>query len=267
MEQRIAGAPCRPRVSAMRARRASPSTALLLAALGIYGVVVLRRAAAHPRAGDPHGARRRRGAVLGMVVRQGLTPVAVGIAVGRRRLVGGPRGCSGPCCSRSERPIPSPSSRSRCSWRSPRLRRLSARPPSRALADPVTALASASDDARNFRYAARSLRRARPSRGAVILTLAVCIGATTAVFSVVYARAVPAAAVRRSRPASALPRDVEGHAGSVSVGNWADVSGRTACSSISCRCQGRASTWPGSEHAGERHGSAGGSGLLRACSA
>ena len=76
---------------------------------------------------------------------------------------------------------------------------------------------------RTLRYAARSLRKSPTLTLAVVLTLAVCIGATTAVFSVVYAvlfRPLPFADPNRVL----LLREMwQGHAGSVSVGNWADV--------------------------------------------
>ena len=88
MEQRIA-ATARPRsaqsCSALRRARAAARRARHLRR------GVLRRAAADPRAGHPHGARRRQRAVLRMVVRQGMAPVdAVKEIVngGRRRLVG-----------------------------------------------------------------------------------------------------------------------------------------------------------------------------------
>jgi predicted permease len=75
----------------------------------------------------------------------------------------------------------------------------------------------------DLRYALRSLRRSPTLALAVVLTLAVCIGATTAVFSVVYAvlfRPLPFA------DAGALVSVREtwhDRRGSVSVGNWADL--------------------------------------------
>jgi len=75
----------------------------------------------------------------------------------------------------------------------------------------------------NLRHAARSLRKSPTLTLAVVLTLAVCIGATTAVFSVVYAvlfRPLPFAAP----DGVLLFREVwRGMPGSVSVGNWADT--------------------------------------------
>jgi putative ABC transport system permease protein len=75
----------------------------------------------------------------------------------------------------------------------------------------------------NLRYAARSLRKSPTLTVAVVLTLAVCIAATTAVFSVVYAvlfRPLPFA----DPDGVLLVREVwRGMPGSMSVGNWADV--------------------------------------------
>jgi len=75
----------------------------------------------------------------------------------------------------------------------------------------------------NLRHAARSLRKSPTLTLAVVLTLAVCIGATTAVFSVVYAvlfRPLPFA----DPDGVLLFREVwRGMHGSVSVGNWADT--------------------------------------------
>jgi putative ABC transport system permease protein len=75
----------------------------------------------------------------------------------------------------------------------------------------------------NLRYAARSLRKSPTLTLAVVLTLAVCIGATTAVFSVVYAvlfRPLPFA----DPGGVLLVREIwRGMPGSMSVGNWADV--------------------------------------------
>ncbi|HUR95396.1 MAG TPA: ABC transporter permease [Gemmatimonadales bacterium] len=74
-----------------------------------------------------------------------------------------------------------------------------------------------------LRYAVRSLRRSPTLVVAVVLTLAVCIGATTAVFSVVYAvlfRPLPFA----DPGGVLLVREVwRGNAGSMSAGNWADL--------------------------------------------
>ena len=76
----------------------------------------------------------------------------------------------------------------------------------------------------DIRFALRSLRRSPTLAIAVVLTLALCIGATTAVFSVVYTvlfRPLPFA----DPNGVVLVREVwKGrHAGSVSVGNWNDV--------------------------------------------
>jgi predicted permease len=75
----------------------------------------------------------------------------------------------------------------------------------------------------SLRFAARSLRKTPTLTVAVVLTLALCIGATTAVFSVVYAvlfRPLPFA-----DPAGVLLlREVwRGNPGSMSAGNWADA--------------------------------------------
>jgi putative ABC transport system permease protein len=75
----------------------------------------------------------------------------------------------------------------------------------------------------NVRLALRSLRKSPTLTGAVLLTLAVCIGATTAVFSVVYTvllRPLPFA----HPDEIVLVREMwKGMPGSVSVGNWADT--------------------------------------------
>jgi putative ABC transport system permease protein len=75
----------------------------------------------------------------------------------------------------------------------------------------------------NFRFALRSLRRSPVLTLSVVLTLALCIGATTAVFSVVYTvlfRPLPFA-----EPGGLLiVRELwRGNEGSMSVGNWADT--------------------------------------------
>ena len=75
----------------------------------------------------------------------------------------------------------------------------------------------------NLRFALRSLRKSPTLSVAVMLTLALCIGATTAVFSVVYAvlfRPLPYA----DPDGVLLFREMwKGRPGSVAVGNWADV--------------------------------------------
>ncbi|MGI9041536.1 MAG: ABC transporter permease, partial [Gemmatimonadales bacterium] len=75
----------------------------------------------------------------------------------------------------------------------------------------------------NLRFAFRSLRKSPLLTGAVVLTLALCIGATTAIFSVVHAvlfRPLPFAA-----PEGLLLvwETWQGEDGSFSVGNWADM--------------------------------------------
>ncbi|HET7425463.1 MAG TPA: ABC transporter permease, partial [Gemmatimonadales bacterium] len=76
---------------------------------------------------------------------------------------------------------------------------------------------------RNFVYAARSLRRTPSLALAVIVTLALCIGATTAIFSVLYAvlfRPLPFA----DPGGILLVRETwKGRAGSMSAGNWWDL--------------------------------------------
>jgi putative ABC transport system permease protein len=75
----------------------------------------------------------------------------------------------------------------------------------------------------NLRFAVRSLRKSPTLTAAVVLTLALCVGATTAIFSVVYAvlfRPLPFA-----NPDQILVfREVwRGMPSDVSVGNWADT--------------------------------------------
>ena len=76
----------------------------------------------------------------------------------------------------------------------------------------------------NLRHAVRSLRRAPTLSASVVLTLALCIGATTAIFSVVYAvlfRPLPFADPDGILLVRTVWRDLTS---SFSVGNWADVS-------------------------------------------
>ncbi|HEX3236414.1 MAG TPA: ABC transporter permease [Gemmatimonadales bacterium] len=75
----------------------------------------------------------------------------------------------------------------------------------------------------NLRFAVRSLRKSPTLTGAVVLTLALCIGATTAIFSVVYAvlfRPLPWADPGNVLLVSEAWR---GMRGDFSVGNWADT--------------------------------------------
>ena len=75
----------------------------------------------------------------------------------------------------------------------------------------------------NLRYAVRSLRKAPTLSLSVILTLALCIGATTAIFSVVYSvlfRPLPFADPEGLLLARTVWRDLPS---SYSAGNWADV--------------------------------------------
>jgi putative ABC transport system permease protein len=75
----------------------------------------------------------------------------------------------------------------------------------------------------DLRFAVRSLRKSPTLTAAVVLTLALCIGATTAIFSVVYAvvfRPLPFA----DPDQILLVREVwRGMPSSFSVGNWADT--------------------------------------------
>ena len=75
----------------------------------------------------------------------------------------------------------------------------------------------------NVRFAVRSLRRAPTLSASVILTLALCIGATTAIFSVVYTvlfRPLPYADPEGILLVRTAWRDLPS---SFSVGTWADV--------------------------------------------
>jgi predicted permease len=78
----------------------------------------------------------------------------------------------------------------------------------------------------NLRFAVRSLRKAPTLTASVVLTLALCIGATTAIFSVVYTvlfRPLPFADPHGIVLVRSQWKDL---VGSMSVGNWADVSRR-----------------------------------------
>ena len=75
----------------------------------------------------------------------------------------------------------------------------------------------------NIRFAVRSLRKSPALTASVVLTLALCIGATTAIFSVVYAvlfRPLPFAHPGEILLVRTTWKDLTS---SFSVGNWADV--------------------------------------------
>ena len=115
MDDVVSGALSRPRfnlllVGCFAARRAGPRRGRHLRRAGVSGD------AAHARDRHPHGARRARGDVLRLVLREGMAPVAVGAARdgrGARRR----RERSARCCSASRRWIPSASPRRPRSWR------------------------------------------------------------------------------------------------------------------------------------------------------
>src|SRR6476646_7535768 len=76
---------------------------------------------------------------------------------------------------------------------------------------------------RSIRIAVRALRRTPTLTASVVLTLALCLGGTAAVFGAVYAvlfRPLPWA-----QPEGVLiVRELwRGHVGAMSVGNWADL--------------------------------------------
>src|SRR5688572_2130069 len=75
----------------------------------------------------------------------------------------------------------------------------------------------------NLRFAVRSLRKSPALTASVVLTLALCIGATTAIFSAVYAvlfRPLPFANPGEILLVRTTWKDLTS---SFSVGNWADV--------------------------------------------
>ena len=75
----------------------------------------------------------------------------------------------------------------------------------------------------NIRFAVRSLRKSPALTASVVLTLALCIGATTAIFSVVYAvlfRPLPFAKPGEILLVRTTWKELTS---SFSVGNWADV--------------------------------------------
>ena len=75
----------------------------------------------------------------------------------------------------------------------------------------------------DLRIACRSLRKAPTLTLSVVLTLALCIGATTAVFSVVYAVLFRPLPFADPRGILIIRENWRGHPGSFSVGNWADT--------------------------------------------
>ena len=81
MEQRVAGTLARPRVNALLLAGFA-ATALVLAALGIYGVIAYSVVQRTRELGIRVALGASADAVLGMVMRQGLTPVMIGLGVG-----------------------------------------------------------------------------------------------------------------------------------------------------------------------------------------
>jgi putative ABC transport system permease protein len=81
MEQRVASTLARPRVNALLLA-AFAATALVLAALGIYGVIAYSVVQRTRELGIRVALGARAEDVLGMVMRQGLTPVLIGLAIG-----------------------------------------------------------------------------------------------------------------------------------------------------------------------------------------
>jgi putative ABC transport system permease protein len=81
MEQRVASTLARPRVNALLLA-AFAATALVLAALGIYGVIAYSVVQRTRELGIRVALGASGEAVLGMVMRQGLTPVLTGLAIG-----------------------------------------------------------------------------------------------------------------------------------------------------------------------------------------
>ena len=81
MEQRVAGTLARPRVNALLLAGFA-ATALVLAALGIYGVIAYSVVQRTRELGIRVALGASADAVLGMVMRQGLAPVMIGLAIG-----------------------------------------------------------------------------------------------------------------------------------------------------------------------------------------
>jgi putative ABC transport system permease protein len=81
MEQRVAGTLARPRVNALLLA-AFAATALVLAALGIYGVIAYSVVQRTRELGIRVALGASADVVLGMVMRQGLSPVLIGLAIG-----------------------------------------------------------------------------------------------------------------------------------------------------------------------------------------
>jgi putative ABC transport system permease protein len=81
MEQRVASALARPRINALLLA-AFAATALVLAALGIYGVIAYTVVQRTRELGIRVALGASAEAVLGMVMRQGMRPVLIGLALG-----------------------------------------------------------------------------------------------------------------------------------------------------------------------------------------
>jgi putative ABC transport system permease protein len=75
----------------------------------------------------------------------------------------------------------------------------------------------------NIRFAVRSLRKSPALTASVVLTLALCIGATTAIFSVVYAVLFRPLPFREAGQIQIVRTTWKDLTSSFSAGNWADV--------------------------------------------